>query len=67
MPYSGERELVRQGIKWRDGFAILQPKTDPELFLSERTVGTKMEKSLVKRRFSAQPKLETSSKGGPKT
>jgi hypothetical protein len=44
----------RQGIKWRDGVAILQSKTYPELFLSKITAGTKNEE-------------ETEGKGGPVT
>jgi hypothetical protein len=48
MPYSGERELVaytssrKTGNQMRDGVAIPQTKK----FLSERTAGTKVEKSL---------------------
>jgi hypothetical protein len=57
IPYSGERELgkvpvERQDIKWRDGVAIPVKNSDPELFLSERTSGTKIEKRLRKKRAS---------------
>jgi hypothetical protein len=41
----------------REGLAILQSKTDTELFLSKRTVETKMEKRLRRRRSSDRPKL----------
>ena len=39
---------------------------DPELFLLERTAGTKMEKSLRKKGFSDRTKSGSSSKRGPK-
>jgi hypothetical protein len=56
MPNSGEREM------W---LAILQSKnSDPELSLSKRTAGTKMEKRLRERWSSDQPNLGSISRGG---
>jgi hypothetical protein len=67
---TGERELPppveRQGIKWNDGLDISPSKTDPELFLSKRTAGTKLEKKLRKRRSRDWPKLGSSSTGSSK-
>jgi len=40
--------------------------SDPELFLTKRTAGTKMAKNLRKRRSSERTKLLSSSGGGPK-
>jgi hypothetical protein len=64
MLYSGERETLgstyskRQCIIWRAGVVIPQSKnSDLELFLSKRTVGTKMEKNLRKSRSSHRHKL----------
>jgi len=38
--------------------------SDPELFLTKRTPGTKMEKRVRERRFSDRYKLGFSSRGG---
>jgi len=73
MPNSGERELAvstfsrkteHQVEAW--GCHPTVKKSEPELFLSQRTAGTKMEKGLRERRFSNQPKLGPRSKGDPK-
>jgi hypothetical protein len=52
MPYSGERELVEPTSSRKTGHQVegwgchpTVKNSDPELFLSKRTVGTKMEKS----------------------
>ena len=59
--YSGEREHVepisrrKKGHQVRDGVAIPQSKT--LIFLSQRTGGTEMVKSLRNKRSSDSPKL----------
>ena len=72
MPYSGERELVESTSSRKTGHQVegwgchpTVKNSDPELFLSERTAGTKMEKSLRKRRTNNRPKSEIQLKGRP--
>jgi hypothetical protein len=72
MLYSGERELVESTSSRKTGHqvvgvAIPVKNSDLELFLSERTSGTKLEKSLRERRSSDRLKLESNSRGGSKT
>jgi hypothetical protein len=45
----------------------LVENSDPELFLSKRTAGANMEKSLSKRRPNDRSKLGSSSSGGSKS
>jgi hypothetical protein len=58
MPNSRKRELIepissrKTGHQMRHGVAIPQSKLSPKLFLSERTAGMEMERSLRKRRSS---------------
>jgi hypothetical protein len=56
MPNTGERELKRVHLQWIDrvlsggtGSLPTVKISDPELFLSKRTTGTKMEKRLKER------------------
>ena len=73
MPNSGERELEeltssRKTEHQVEGWGChpTVKNSDPELFLSKRTAGTKMEKRLRERRSSDWPKLGSISKGGSK-
>jgi hypothetical protein len=72
--------VERESIKWRDGVLRKTNKqtnnnnnnktktktSDPDLFLSKRTAGTKMEKSLMERMSSDRLKLGSISRGGSK-
>jgi hypothetical protein len=67
MPYSGERELIESTSSRKTGHQVKGcgchatiKNSDPELFLSERTSGIKMEKSLRKRSFNNRSKLGSS-------
>jgi hypothetical protein len=74
MPYSGERELVESTSSRKTGNQVegwgchpTVKHSDSEMFLSERTAGPKMEKSLRKRRSNGRPKLEANSRRGSKS
>ena len=73
IPYSDERELVESTSSRKTGHQVegwvchpTVKNSEPELFLSERTAGTKMEKSLRGRRSSDRPKLGASLRGDAK-
>jgi hypothetical protein len=57
-------KLTRQGIKWRNGISIVK-NSDPELLLSLRTAGTKMETRMKEMRSRDRPKLGSSSRLRP--
>ena len=72
MSYSEERELAESTSRKKTGHQVegwgchpTVKHSDPELFQSERTAGTKIEKSLRKRRSSDSSKLRSSSGRGP--
>jgi hypothetical protein len=59
---SGERELVESTSSRKTGYHLkgwghhpAAKNSDPELFLSKRTAGTKMERRLRERSFSDRP------------
>ena len=67
--YSGEGGLVESTCSGKTGHHVegggchpMVKSSDTELFLSEGTAGTKMEKSIKGRRSSDRPKLEYSSR-----
>jgi hypothetical protein len=73
MPNSKKRELVESTSSRRTGHQVegwgCHPSfknSDPELFLSERTAETKMEKRLRERSSSNQAKLISNSRVGSK-
>jgi len=74
MPDSGEREFVDSTSSRKTGHQVERwgcyptaKNSDPELFLSKRTSGTKMEKNLRERRScDLPPNLGSILRGGPK-
>ena len=73
MPNGRERELVESISSRKTGHQVegwgchpMVKNSDPELFLSKRTAGTKVEKRLRKRRSSDWPNLGSISRGGSK-
>jgi hypothetical protein len=70
---SGEREIVESTFNRKIGHQVegwgcrlTVKNSDPELFLSKRTAGSKMEKRWRERRFSDRPNLGSISRGGSK-
>ena len=69
-PNSWEKELVEPTSSRKTGHQVegwgchpTVKNSDPELFLSKRTAGTKMEKRLKERWFNVQPNLGSISWG----
>jgi hypothetical protein len=60
----GPTSSRKTGYQW--GCHLTVKNSDPELFLSKRTAGTKMEKRQREMRFSDWPKLGSSSRIGSK-
>ena len=70
MPYNEKRELEASTSSRKTRHHVEDEipvkNSVPELFVSERTAGTKMEKSLRKRRSNYSPKLGSSTREDPK-
>jgi hypothetical protein len=73
MPCSREREIVESASNRKTGHQVERwgchstvKNSDPELFLSERAAGTKMEMSLRKRMFSDRPNWDPAQGEAPR-
>jgi hypothetical protein len=73
MPKNEERELIESTSSRKTGHQVKRwgchliiKNSEPELSLSKRTAGTKMEKTWRERMSSDRPKLGSSSRGGSK-
>ena len=73
IPFIGNREIVeptfsrKTGHQMREGGHLIVKTLTHNFVLARRTAGLKMERSWKKRMFSDGPKVESISRGGPKT